>query len=72
MMRLLCMKFVKAYKTMIEAIAMQIDAIWMYLRPALEVFLLYYIIYVTLHYLRGTRGSNDVSFAYFTFRLGAI
>ena len=58
MMRLLCMKFVKAYKTMIEAIAMQIDAIWMYLRPALEVFLLYYIIYVTLHYLRGTRGSN--------------
>ncbi|WP_176012376.1 diadenylate cyclase CdaA [Victivallis sp. Marseille-Q1083] len=31
---------------------------WAYLGPALEVFIIFYIIYVTLHYLRGTRGSN--------------
>ncbi len=35
-----------------------LSMIWVYLQPALEVFILAFIFYKILYYLRGTRGSN--------------
>ena len=35
-----------------------LSLVWVYLQPALEVFILAFIFYKILYYLRGTRGSN--------------